>query len=210
MLPGSSPTCRSASRGCRRTTSIPAPASRPTRASPSSPRRTHGTFNVKYGGSDDGAEPVISRRTPSWLTSTTFDMMPSTVDSSFGTTVRGERRAGRPSARPSATDSRNVSRVAGRGSHVASRGTSSILSCGSPTRITGRFGPSTFTSCVSVVFLDQRHVGDQRLDRARRQITRDGFERDHRHRLVACLCQPFEKRSALTGDGARDADSDRV
>ena len=44
----------------------------------------------------------------------TFDVTPSTDDSSLGTSLRGERRAGRPSASASATDSRKLSRVAGR------------------------------------------------------------------------------------------------
>jgi hypothetical protein len=59
--------------------------------------------------------------------STIFDDTPSTDDINFGTSLRGERRAGRPSASANATDSRNASRVAGRSIHVARHGTSSSL-----------------------------------------------------------------------------------
>ena len=78
-----------------------------------------GTRSVKNGGSTAGDAPVISSRTPSRLISTSCDDTPSTDDISRGTILRGDRRAGRPSASASATDSRNVSRVTGRSIHVA-------------------------------------------------------------------------------------------
>lgn len=59
--------------------------------------------------------------------------------------------AGRPSASASATDSRNVSRPTGRLIHAASFGTSSSACSGSPTRISGRFAPSTLVSRVNCV-----------------------------------------------------------
>src|SRR5688572_9854499 len=101
-----------------------------------------GTFNVNTGGSVEGEPPEISRRTPSMLMSTIFDDTPSTEDISFGTSLRGERCDGRPSANPRAIDSRKLSRFTGRSIQVASRGTSSIFLLGSPTRINGRLGPS--------------------------------------------------------------------
>src|SRR5688500_19731992 len=78
-----------------------------------------GTLRVKNGGRPDGDAPGISSRTPSELTSTIFADIPSIVDNSRDTTVRGDRRAGRPSASASAIDSRKMSCVAGRGIHAA-------------------------------------------------------------------------------------------
>ena len=104
-----------------------------------------GTLRRKWGGSTDGDAPAISRRTPSVLTSTIFDATPSTDASNRGTSIRGDRRAGRPSASPNATDNSSVSFVTGRSIHVASRGTSSICSPRAPTRISGRLWPSSLT-----------------------------------------------------------------
>ena len=111
-----------------------------------------GTFRVKYGGNVEGVTPVILRRTPSWLTSKMVEDTPSIIDVRFGTSVRGDRRAGRPSASASATASRNASRVTGRSIHAASRGTSSIAASGLPTTRSGRFVPSTLMTRGSSVF----------------------------------------------------------
>ena len=132
-----------------------------------------GTRNVKYGGSADGDAPLISSRTPSVLMSMIFDVTPSIDDISCGTSLRGERRAGRPSASASATDSRNVSRVIGRSIQAASRGTSSMASSGSPTRISGRLAPSSPDDARQVGGGHERDVGDQRFNRPRRQVPSD-------------------------------------
>ena len=77
-----------------------------------------------------------------------FADTPSICDSSLGTSLRGERRAGRPSASARATDSRKLSRVTGRSIHVTSRGT-------------------VFERLAGFADDDQRAVGAEQADEAR-------------------------------------------
>ena len=167
-----------------------------------------GTLSVKYGGSAAGDAPVISSRTPSGLTSTIFDDTPS-IDEYQSRHQLARRAAGRPAFGQGQRDRQQE----GVARHRAI----------DPRRIARHL----FDRVFRIADQDQRTVLAERLDDARqvgwlRRATRRRSALrsacvvrsrptvsmlEHRHRVVAGQRQPLEKRGALAGNRAGDANS---
>ncbi len=169
-----------------------------------------GTFNVKYGGNAEGVVPAISRRTPSWLTSTIVDNTPSIDDIRFGTSVArrsprrtsfGQRqRDGQQEciARHRTIDPCRIARyVLDRIPWIANHEERPVRA-------------EHLGDAGQLGFWDELNVGDQRLNRPRRQIATNAVDRQHWYWFIPGQAQPFEKGRPLAGNRARDANFDRI
>ena len=124
-----------------------------------------GTFSVKNGGSTAGEPPGDFE--PHAFEADVHDLRRHAVDRRHQFRHELARRASRRPAFGERQGDRQqeVSRVTGRSIHVASRGTSSIASFGSPTSDQRTVRAEGLDDARQVGLGDQRHVGDQRFDR---------------------------------------------